>query len=564
MTSIETKYNLLVQSGFPIGNPSNSESTCADGKGHFRHYAGGSIFWNGLAGGPAFVIYGLIRDKWSKLNWERGPMGYPTSDETNAGSGGGSRYNNFQSGTIIWKGGSPEAFAVYGAIYQKWGQMNWDIGSLGLPITDESGTPSIRYNHFVGGSIYWTPAAGSKVVMNGNKIKVWNFLPSTSGFHFANSFAPNPHFTISVFGQPVPIGDASNGLCGGMCYAVRDYHQSGVGIPTYRQAPSTGILYDYMVRRLYDSFNLPSGPVKYLHLMDPSLADLETVPSGGIFQPAHSRAWVMINEEWPRIKADLDTNKPSPLALVLLKSTDPLQLGYNHQVLAYGYSLVGSDLFINYYDPNLPDNDNQVLYANISSPKQATFITTSSHPEINCFFHTDYTLSFPPSQAIIDRPIAVPANTVSIRNDTDANCIVRFYEPIATSFPLALTLWDGTRMIPAGGTVVWTLPANHSQVKATFNGANVQTINAGATFIFNIDDRVKITNQSSKSGITVRIYNSAELIHIRDITLPGGLKPFPIGEVLKYKIPDDVVQVKISFNDTGFKTASRGQSIIYN
>ena len=153
---------------------------------------------------------------------------------------------------------------------------------------------------------------------------------------------------------------------------------------------------------------------------------------------------------------------------------------------------------------------------------------------------------------------------MSIKNDTDANCIVRFYEPNATSFPLALTLWDGTRIIPAGGTIIWTLPANHTQVKATFNGANVQTINAGDSFIFNIDDRVKITNQSSKSGITVRIYNSAELIHIRDITLPGGIKPFPIGDVFKYKIPDDVVQVKISFNDTGFKTASRGQSIIYN
>jgi len=50
------------------------------------------------------------------------------------------------------------------------------------------------------------------------------FLPSTSGFRFANSF---PHVPVRRIGIPgvisVPIGDASNGLCGGMAFAVRDY-----------------------------------------------------------------------------------------------------------------------------------------------------------------------------------------------------------------------------------------------------------------------------------------------------------------------------------------------------
>jgi uncharacterized protein with LGFP repeats len=62
------------------------------------------------------VVYGLIRAKWAALGWEKSALGYPTSDEANAGSGKG-RYNNFQSGTIIWKQNTSQAFAVYGSIY---------------------------------------------------------------------------------------------------------------------------------------------------------------------------------------------------------------------------------------------------------------------------------------------------------------------------------------------------------------------------------------------------------------------------------------------------------------
>jgi uncharacterized protein with LGFP repeats len=111
------------------------------------------------------LIYGLIRAKWAALGWERSPSGYPTTDELDAGSGKG-RYSGFQNGVIVWKGGTSEAFAVYGAIYAKWGEQKWDLGFLGFPQTDESGTPDGigRYNHFEGGSIYWTPQTGAHII----------------------------------------------------------------------------------------------------------------------------------------------------------------------------------------------------------------------------------------------------------------------------------------------------------------------------------------------------------------------------------------------------------------
>jgi uncharacterized protein with LGFP repeats len=163
MSAIDDKYAQVIKANPWIGKPTEGGS-CPDGIGQYQHYAGGaSIYWTPATG--THLIYGLIRDKWAALGWEQGPTGYPMTDEANAGSGKG-RYNDFQNGTIIWKSGTPEAFAAYGAIYGKWGQQKWDSGFLGFPTTDESATPDGigRYNHFEGGSIYWTPETGAHIV----------------------------------------------------------------------------------------------------------------------------------------------------------------------------------------------------------------------------------------------------------------------------------------------------------------------------------------------------------------------------------------------------------------
>lgn len=117
----------------------------------------------------AFAVYGAIGDKYSRLNRERGPLGSPQSDEADAPFGG--RFNQFQNGFIYWH---PQvgAFAVWGAIGQKWNQMG--RVSYGYPITDESTTPDNRgrYNHFRAmqlngrpeASIYWSPQTGAHAI----------------------------------------------------------------------------------------------------------------------------------------------------------------------------------------------------------------------------------------------------------------------------------------------------------------------------------------------------------------------------------------------------------------
>ncbi|MBZ5657073.1 MAG: hypothetical protein LAO56_17540 [Acidobacteriia bacterium] len=239
------------------------------------------------------------------------------------------------------------------------------------------------------------------------------FSPSTSGFHFANAFPSVPLLTINVLGQNIPIGDASNGLCGGMVFAVRDFFESGVSMWPDTTPPSSGTLFDYIVNRLFDSFDLvlppppppppfitPTppfgpGPATYMWLMDPGLPDHETVASNTGLAP-HGRAWVMVMEEWPKIQADIDNGVLSPLGLLEIKSLDPTQMGKNHQVLAYGYKLNGTDLDIHVYDPNHPDDNTVKLSLSIADPQHTTTLTYSTGETILCFFRTFYTFVSPP------------------------------------------------------------------------------------------------------------------------------------------------------------------------
>ncbi len=228
---------------------------------------------------------------------------------------------------------------------------------------------------------------------------VAGFSPSASGLHFQNSFDHVPLLHINVLRHQIPIGDAANGLCGGMAFTVRDYFEAGIPVPPDTATPSSGPLFDYLARRLFDSFNLfklPAGPVTYMSLMNPDVPDHETDLSRFGLAP-HGRAWTMIDGEWPGIKADIDNGRLSPIALISVKSKDPLQMGQNHQVLAYGYDLDGTDLSIRIYDPNFPNDDTVTMSLSTANSQHTTPVTYSkSSRTVVCFFRPDYIFSPPP------------------------------------------------------------------------------------------------------------------------------------------------------------------------
>lgn len=163
MSAISDKYAALGGAGGWLGPATNNETSCPDHIGRFQHFQHGSIYWAPATG--AHEVHGLIREKWAHLGWERSPLGYPVSDESESPNGKG-RYNLFQSGAIVWKKGANEAFESHGAIRGAWGRFGYENGWLGFALTDETKTPDQvgRFNHFDGGSIYWKPTIGAHEV----------------------------------------------------------------------------------------------------------------------------------------------------------------------------------------------------------------------------------------------------------------------------------------------------------------------------------------------------------------------------------------------------------------
>ncbi len=145
-----------------LGFPTTDESGTPDGIGRFNHFTNdGSIYWTPTTGAKA--IKGQIQDKWASLGWERGVLGYPTTDDLTTPDGIG-HFNHFTNdGSIYWTP-TTGANAIKGQIQDKWASLGWERGVLGYPTTDDLTTPDGigHFNHFTNdGSIYWTPTTGA-------------------------------------------------------------------------------------------------------------------------------------------------------------------------------------------------------------------------------------------------------------------------------------------------------------------------------------------------------------------------------------------------------------------
>lgn len=108
----------------------------------------------------AFKVYGAIGAKWASLGGAGGFLGDPLTDETGTPDGVG-RFNHFVGGSIYWTPNTG-AFEVHGGIRDKWASMGWERSYLGYPTSDEVDFPEGgRANEFQHGGIYWWPDTGA-------------------------------------------------------------------------------------------------------------------------------------------------------------------------------------------------------------------------------------------------------------------------------------------------------------------------------------------------------------------------------------------------------------------
>ena len=162
MTAIDDKRNELPWLGNPVDEGGGSgELDLGDGRGRARDYENGSIYWTPQTG--AHEVHGAIRVKWAALGGHRSFLGYPQTDETGCPDGRG-RFNHFEGGSIYW---TPQTGAdeVHGAIRDLWASMGWERSGLRYPVTDEGAMAGGRVSRFEGGEITWTPAGGARAVL---------------------------------------------------------------------------------------------------------------------------------------------------------------------------------------------------------------------------------------------------------------------------------------------------------------------------------------------------------------------------------------------------------------
>jgi hypothetical protein len=189
---------------------------------------------------------------------------------------------------------------------------------------------------------------------------VGDFLPSRHGFHFANHWPATPAFWLGVGYVHLGIGNVADGLCGGMCYVVRDRFEAGQPIPDLVAPPSAGTpLFREIAWRQVTSFDrLVRLPFRYW-----ALAALHPEPSRPWSRALGlaPRSRVALRDEWPRIRAEIDAGRLPMLGVLRHASPDPRRLGRQHQVMGWGYRVAAGSLAIRIYDPNWPDRDDVEL-----------------------------------------------------------------------------------------------------------------------------------------------------------------------------------------------------------
>lgn len=160
--AIRDKWVEMGRTAGPLGKPISDELPTFDGVGRFRNFEGGIISWHPETG--PHIVWGAIGERWLQIGREA--FGYPITDEFAAAVRGG-RLNNFQAlqlpgkpvASIYWSPES-EAHEIFGAIRDKWIQMNAERGHLGYPVSAEQDHAGGRLQRFQGGALFWTPQHG--------------------------------------------------------------------------------------------------------------------------------------------------------------------------------------------------------------------------------------------------------------------------------------------------------------------------------------------------------------------------------------------------------------------
>jgi len=149
------KYDALGGPAGVLGYPITDRSA-----GGTQRFEGGAA----LAGVPVRLVTGGVLAKWALLGYESGAAGAPVAGAEpfstfGATSGFG---QEFASATIYAANAGPrsgQAYAVSGLILARYGALGGPGGDFGMPASDEFATGGVHQQNFEGGNITWSSGA---------------------------------------------------------------------------------------------------------------------------------------------------------------------------------------------------------------------------------------------------------------------------------------------------------------------------------------------------------------------------------------------------------------------
>ena len=179
--------------GWSPGLPTSDEEGVPNGR--VSHFDAADIYWSPATG--AHEVHGDIAQHWAGLGGCGGWTGFPLTDESPVLQGGTQigRMNIFQNASVYWS--QPTGAAeVHGELRAAWLEnFGGPGGSLGFPVSDETGSPAgtYRYNDFQHGCLTWRAADGAVQSFTALDIYVDRF--TSQGVH--------------TVGESLPIGASS-------------------------------------------------------------------------------------------------------------------------------------------------------------------------------------------------------------------------------------------------------------------------------------------------------------------------------------------------------------------
>jgi ricin-type beta-trefoil lectin protein len=221
-----------------------------------------------------------------------------------------------------------------------------DLEINGGPNARENGAEAQQWDDWGGDNQKWILVP----IRNRAWAAMTSFNPATQGFRFVNDF-------INDLGS----GARSDGLCGGMMYAMLDYYLAGKPIPRIDYRPAIGTpLQTYLYNR--QATLISSNLDRFADMIAGAgpLADKKMYFERGLKE-----------ETLRELRAQIDNGMP-----VVLNLQDPNNV-VGHSVLAIGYDMGAyrgdlgehmQDLSIYVYDPNHP-KETRVLTPDVANER---------------------------------------------------------------------------------------------------------------------------------------------------------------------------------------------------